>query len=201
MLPLAFEGPAALLLLIGGALACSAGYRLFRVVLAIYGFILGAVLTSSLMGLTHSAGMVMAAVLGGLAGALVLVFAYFVGIALVGAGLGALVATFGWAYVGTGEAPPVVVIIGAVLGAAGAMVLQRYVIIAATAFAGAWTMIVGGMALAASRGAGRLPSSGSSVWILYPFSPALDRRWLPLAWMALGSIAMVVQLRYTAKKR
>jgi hypothetical protein len=201
MLPLGYEVPAALVLLLGGALACFAGYRLFRVVLALYGFILGAMLTSSLMGITNTTGMVIAAVAGGLAGALVLVFAYFVGIALVGAGLGALVATFGWGYVGPGDPPPVVVIICAVLGAGGAMVLQRYVIIVATAFAGAWTMILGGMALAASRGMGRLPAANASVWILYPFSPGLDQRWLPVAWMVLGFVGMGVQLRYTAKRR
>ena len=35
------------------------------------------------------------------------------------------------------------------------MVLQRYVIIVATAFGGAWTMIVGGLALAGERAAAR----------------------------------------------
>ena len=40
-----------------------------------------------------------------------------------------------------------------VLGAIGAMVLQRYVIIVATAFGGAWTIIVGALALAGDRGA------------------------------------------------
>ena len=36
--------PAAILLMLGGTVSCFAGYRLFRVVLAIYGFILGAML-------------------------------------------------------------------------------------------------------------------------------------------------------------
>ena len=64
MLPPSYELPAALLLLLGGALACVAGYRLFRTVLAIYGFILGAMLASSLMGVTNTTGMVVAAVAG-----------------------------------------------------------------------------------------------------------------------------------------
>ena len=49
--------------------------------------------------------MIVAALAGGIAGALVLVFAYFIGIALVGAGLGALVAHVGWGYVGSGDPP------------------------------------------------------------------------------------------------
>ena len=39
MLPPSYEFPAAILLVIGGAVACFAGYRLFRFVLAIYGFL------------------------------------------------------------------------------------------------------------------------------------------------------------------
>ena len=96
MLPHSYELPAAILLVLGGALACFAGYRLFRVVLGIYGFILGAMLASSMMGASNTTGMMVAALVGGVAGAVMLVFAYFVGIALVGAGLGALVAHVGW---------------------------------------------------------------------------------------------------------
>ena len=42
MLPQSYGLPAAIGLVLGGAVACFAGYRLFRIVLAIYGFILGA---------------------------------------------------------------------------------------------------------------------------------------------------------------
>ena len=56
--------------MLGGALACFAGYRLFRIVLAIYGFILGAMLASSMMGVSNTTGMIVAALVGGLAGAL-----------------------------------------------------------------------------------------------------------------------------------
>ena len=57
MLPATFQTPAAIVLLVGGLLACFAGYRLFRVVLAIYGFILGAMLASSMMGVSNTTGM------------------------------------------------------------------------------------------------------------------------------------------------
>src|SRR6201995_5749360 len=99
MLPQNLELPGSILLIVGGAIACVAGYRLFRTVLAIYGFVLGAMLASSVMGITNTAGMVIAAVIGGLVGSLVLVFAWFVGVALVGAGLGALIAHLVWTQV------------------------------------------------------------------------------------------------------
>src|SRR2546425_6396267 len=97
MLPYSYQPAAAIVLVIGGAIACFAGYRLFRIVLAIYGFFIGAMLASSVMASSNAFGMVIAAVVGGLVGSIALFFAYFVGIALVGAGLGALVSHFGWA--------------------------------------------------------------------------------------------------------
>ena len=42
MLPVSYQLPAAIVLLIGGIVACFFGYRLFRIVLALFGFFLGA---------------------------------------------------------------------------------------------------------------------------------------------------------------
>ena len=200
MLPHSYELPAAILLVLGGALSCFAGYRLFKIVLGIYGFILGAMLASSMMGVSNTTGMVVAGLVGGLAGALLLVFAYFIGIALVGAGLGALIAHVGWGYVGSGDPPAVVIILLAVFGSIGAMLLQRYVIIVATAFGGAWTIIVGGLAVAGNRGGGRA-ASASDVWILYPTTPAPGQVWVPVAWIVLGLIGTGVQLGITGRKK
>ena len=198
MLPSTLETPAALLLLAGGAIACFAGYRLFRLVLAVYGFVLGAMIASSTMGMTSTIGMVLAALLGGIAGALVLVFAYFVGIALVGAGLGALVAHMAWTRFEVGDPPALLVIGLAVVGAIFAMWLQRYVIILATAFGGAWTMILGVLAMTADRTMPR--GDAPAVWILYPFAPATAGGWVPVAWIALGVIGTGVQLAVTARR-
>ncbi len=200
MLPHSYELPAAILLVLGGALSCLAGYRLFRVVLGIYGFIFGAMLASSMMGGSNTTGMIVAAVVGGLAGALLLVFAYFVGIALVGAGLGALVAHAGWGYFGSGDPPPVLVIVLSIFGSIGAMLLQRYVIIVATAFGGAWTVIVGALAIGGDRGAARAAVAGDG-WILYPMTPAQGQRWVPFVWIALGLIGTGVQLAITGRKK
>jgi Domain of unknown function (DUF4203) len=200
MLPHSYELPAAILLVLGGALSCLAGYRLFRVVLGIYGFIFGAMLASSMMGGSNTTGMIVAAVVGGLVGALLLVFAYFVGIALVGAGLGALVAHAGWSYFGSGDPPPVLVIVLSIFGSIGAMLLQRYVIIVATAFGGAWTVIVGALAIGGDRGAARAAAAGD-VWILYPMTPAQGQRWVPFVWIALGLIGTGVQLGVTGRRK
>jgi hypothetical protein len=201
MLPHSYELPAAILLVLGGALSCFAGYRLFKIVLGIYGFVLGAMLASSTMGVTNGTGMIVASLVGGVCGALLLMFAYFVGIALVGAGLGALVAHVAWSTLGrSGDPPAVAVVVLSVMGSIGAMFLQRYVIVVATAFGGAWTVIVGGLAVAGDRGAARAATAGD-VWILYPLSPAPGRKWVPVAWVALGLIGTAVQLVTTGRKK
>ena len=201
MLPHSYELPAAILLVLGGALSCFAGYRLFKIVLGIYGFVLGAMLASSAMGVTNTTGMIVASLVGGVCGALILVFAYFMGTALLGAGIGALVvAPIGWGYLRTGDPPAAVVIVLAIIGAIAAMFLRRYVIIVATAFGGAWTVIVGGLAVAGDRGAANAAAAGN-VWILYLTTPAPGQSWVPVAWVVLGLIGTGVQLGVTGRQK
>ena len=58
MLPQAYGLPVAILLVLGGTLACFTGYRLLRTVLGIYGFILGAMLASSFRNVSCSSSAV-----------------------------------------------------------------------------------------------------------------------------------------------
>src|SRR5262245_8594491 len=92
MLPATYQLPAALIFFFGGIVGCFFGYRLFRLVLAIAGFVIGALLASSVFGVSDTTAMIVAALVGGLIGAGVLFAAYFVGVALIGAGLGAAAA-------------------------------------------------------------------------------------------------------------
>jgi hypothetical protein len=98
-----------------------------------------------------------------------------------------------------GDPPAMAVIVLALLGAIGAMVLQRYVIIVATAFGGAWTIILGGLAVAGDRIAPRA-AHNQSVWILYPMT-ASSPAWVPIAWIALGVVGAAVQLGLTGRKK
>lgn len=199
MLPAWLQTPAALLLVVSGLVSCFAGYRVFRVVLGIYGFILGALMASSFMGTDQTLPMILAALAGGLVGAVILVLAYFVGVALIGAGAGALVANAIWT--SFGREPGILVVVAlATVGALGALAVQRYVIIISTAFGGAWTAIVGGFALAGDRAAGRA-AARNDVWLAYPFDPAPGQRWVIAAWLAAGVIGTLVQLGVTAKGR
>lgn len=198
MLPGVYELPGAILLMVGGLLACVAGRRLFKTVLGLYGFIFGALIASSTVGASNTAAMVVAAVVGGILGGLVLVFAWFVGVAIIGAGLAALAAHLVWPLIGPHDPPAVAVIVVSVVGAMVAMVLQKYVIVIGTAFGGAWTVLLGAVNAMAAR-AGRRPAASDDVWILYPLSA--EPRWVPILWVVLGLFGVMVQLRYTSRRK
>ena len=199
MLPASYQLPAAIVLLLGGTVACFFGYRMFRVVLSIFGFIFGALAASSVFGASDTGPMLVAAVVGGLIGAGILFAAYFVGVALFGAGMGALVANLAFSASGQ-EAHFLVIAFCAVAGAVASMYLQRYVIILGTAFGGAWTLIVGSMALIGDRVA-KAAVAANDVWVLYPLNPAPGRRWLPVAWVVLALIGTGVQLGWTGGEK
>jgi hypothetical protein len=129
----------------------------------------------------------------------VLILAYFVGVALVGAALGAVIVHVIAAQLAR-EPHPVVVILGTVVGAVAAMALQRYVIIVATAFGGAWTALVGAISMIGSRAA-----QVTDGWVLYPLRVPVGHEWMWVGWIVLGGIGAAVQLsnrpRTAAAKR
>lgn len=199
MLPAAYQVPAAAVLVAGGVLACFFGYRTFKVVLAVFGFIIGALAASSVFGASDTTPMLLAALVGGIAGGALLLAAYFVGVALVGAGIGALVANVVWTRI-EGDPHPFVVILFSVAGALLATWLQRYVIVLGTAFGGAWTVLVGGLAVMGNNGPLRAAAEGD-IWVAYPLNPAPGQAWLPWAWLGLGVVGTAVQMYWTAGDR
>ena len=191
MLPVTLQIPAAILLVLGGAVACFAGYRFFRIVLGLYGFVLGALLATTVAGAGSTSSLLIWAVVGGLTGALLLNLAYFFGVVLVGAAVGAMAVTLLWSRA-SGDPHVLIVVAFAVVGALAAMWLQRYVVVTGTAFGGAWTLLVGALALMGDTAA---QAAATDVWVVYPLDPAPGRRWLPAVWLALGLAGMFVQLR------
>jgi hypothetical protein len=199
MLPATYQLPAAIVLLVGGIVATFFGYRLFRIVLAFAGFVVGGFAASSIFGMSDTMSMIVAFVAGGLIGAGILIAAYFVGVALIGAALGAFVANLAFA---AGDRDPhfLVVVFLAIAGAAVSMYLQRYFIIIGTGFGGAWTMIVGALALMGDRIA-QAAAAAQNVWVMYPMNPAPGQQWVPFAWLALGAIGTGVQLGITGGEK
>jgi hypothetical protein len=197
VLPATYQVPAAVLFLGGGALACFMGYRVFRLVLAIYGFVLGALIATSVLAPVETPWTLVVAVGGGVAGAAILILAYFVGVAFVGAAIAALLVHVIWTRIG-GEPHPLIVVLSCVLGALASMSVQRHVIILGTAFAGAWTALIGGLLLLGNKTAQAAAAKGD-VWLAYPLNPAPDQRWLLWSWVLLAAVGAVVQWRLGGK--
>ena len=198
MLPASYQLPAAVVLIVGGTISCFFGYRLFRIVLALSGFILGAMLGSSLFGASDTSWMLGAALIGGLVGAGVLFAAYFVGVALAGAGLGVLAAHL--VSSATGNDPAfLVIVVCAVAGSIASMYLQRYFIIVGTAFSGSWLLIHGVMASLGNKAA--LAAATKDIWVFYPLSPAPGQGWVPYAWIVLSLIGAATQLGWTGGEK
>jgi hypothetical protein len=197
VLPTTYEFPGALVLLVGGLIACFAGYRLFRLVLGIYGFILGALAAVSMVPPAGTAATIVTLLVGGVIGAAILTVGYFVGVALLGAGLGILVVHAIWTQFGWAGPFAVPVLAAGVVGAILAVVLQRYAIIVGTAFGGAWSAMVGAVAILGGRAAPR-GANAPDTWVTGAFDL---QGWLLLAWFVLGILGVLVQLRSPRRRR
>jgi hypothetical protein len=69
------------------------------------------------------------------------------------------------------------------------MALQRYVIIVATAFGGAWTALVGAISVIGNRAA-----QVTDGFVLYPLRIPAGHEWMWVGWIVLGGIGAAVQL-------
>jgi hypothetical protein len=195
LIPTPYQGAAIAVLILGGAIAWAAGYRLFRFVLTLFGLYIGALAATAVLGPSDRSLLIFAALGGGAIGALIMFFGYFVGVALVGAGIGAFGVHMIWSRLGS-DPHAFVVILAAVAGAATAMALQRYVIIIATAFSGGWTMVWGAMSFLNQGAVGvRRPQ----VWMVYPLDLSPGRRWLLALWVVVGLLGVFVQVRFTGR--
>jgi len=196
MTSVSFHVPVAIILLGGGIVACFFGYRLLRTLLALYGFAAGAALAIPFVdGLPTWSAVGLAIGLGCLGAALALV-AYLAGVALIGAGLGAVVLNLAYR-----DAEPAawLVLVACLTGALLAVAIRRYVLIAATSFGGAWTTLVGGLALAGNSAAAAAASGNLDE--LPPVADASTQRGFVVGWCVLGGLAMLFQLRALLRSR
>ncbi len=193
MPPVTVHMPVASILLGGGLLACFLGYRLLRAVLAAGGFVTGVVIATGSVADLQSPVAVLIVIGSGVAGALVAVLLYLSSVGLVGAALAAFVLGL----VIDGD-PPVWLLVAACAGGALAtLMVRREVIIVGTSFLGAWTALVGGLALAGS-GAAAAATTGD-VTGLFPIAPLAGHVGFALGWAALAVLAAAVQFLATAR--
>ena len=186
-----FDGIMVLVILVG-AVQCFFGYRLFRVILGLSGFLFGGFLAGTL-GYTFSQEEVVAILLGlvgGIAGAGLMAMLYFVGIFLFGAFLGGILGGALFTVIGIDPAPVVLLLIPAVIAGVVALFYQRLMIILSTGFGGAWSVVTGIAYFVTGAGdpakIDRLFNSGGGH--SYAFF---------LCWLGLGVAGVIVQHRST----
>ena len=189
--------PVAVILLVGGLLSCFLGYRLLRLLVAVYGFGLGVIIVTAFADRLEPWVMVAVMAGGGLLGALLAKAAYLAVVAVLGAGLGALVVQAGW--LSAADEPGLWVMLSVCLaGSLAALALRKYVVIVSTSFGGAWTALVGGLALAGDNAA--VAAASGDVQQVYPLAPASAQMECAVAWYVLGGVSLLVQLR-TGRRR
>jgi hypothetical protein len=198
MASISLHVPVAIILLGGGLLACFVGYRLLRTLLALYGFIGGVVIASMFVGQLETWLAIVATIAAGLVGSVVAVVAYLAGVALLGAGMGAVVLNAAWSSRG-GEPNVWLVLAVCLVCALLALAVRRYVLIIATSFGGAWTAIVGGMALAGNSAA--VAAASGNLEQLPPVATAAANLGFVLGWCGLGGLAVFFQLRDMFRRR
>ena len=191
-----FNGILDLLVLIDiaiGAFECFFGYRFFKVLLALLGFVIGGAIAGGVgYAVSDQQGTVLLyALIGGIVGAILLYALYFVGVFLVGALFGLAIGEILYAFSHSSPSSAVLLIL-AVIGGVAALLFQKFVIILSTSFGGAWS-VVSGIAHFAWRGGAPLVTP--SLESLTNLARARGSLWYAeiLAWLLLGAFGFLVQ--------
>ncbi len=195
MPPVTVHMPVASILLGGGLLACFLGYRLMRVVLAVGGFVAGVILATTSIADTQTLLGVLLVIACGAAGALAAVVLHLSTVGLVGAGLAAFVLGL----LMDGDPPVWLLLATGAVGALVTLLVRREVIIVGTSFVGAWTALVGGLALAGNGAA--VAAATGDVGRLFPIAPLDGQVGFALSWAMLAALAVAVQFLATGRTR
>jgi hypothetical protein len=171
-----------------GIVQCFFGHRIFRVVLGITGFFLGGLIGGYVAySLTQSQFMgIIGGLIGGLIGAGLMAGLYIVGVFLIGALFGAMIA-LAFSSIGGGSPQVWLIIILALTVGVLAAVLQKVVIVLATAFGGAWWALTG---IAVIAGAITVETPRELLGALAGASAG----WL-IGWLVLGAVGVFFQYR------
>lgn len=190
-----FAAPAAVA---AGGLLCFFGYRILKLTLGITGFILGAgggwtAGTSIAPG--HDGIALLCAAVGGILGAILCVWLFFLGVFLVGLSAGAVVAAAVFDATGHQASPLVLAAVAIGFGLL-ALVLQKLMIIVSTAFSGSYLIAAGILQLA------HLAPKGVPLWFeRLPAGTSGVLGYVVLAvWVILGLVGIRFQYRGAPKK-
>ena len=177
-----------------GALQCFFGYRIFKFILGLIGFLLGGALAAAIgYGISQEEAVaLLSGLVGGFIGAALMVLLYFVGVFLIGALLGGVLGAVLFAVAESTPAPAVVLILAVIAGVV-ALIFQKFMIIVSTGFSGAWNVVTGIAyfttgAIDPTNIGGLFRSRGGHLYAIV------------LCWLALGIVGLIVQYRTAPTK-
>ena len=172
-----------------GCIQCFFGFRIFKFILGLAGFLIGGLLAGA-AGYAISQEETVAllsALVGGVIGSVLMFALYVIGVFLMGALLGGVLGVV-LAAAAQSEPEPAVLLILAIIGGGLAVVFQKVMIIVSTGFGGAWNVVAGIAYFTTGNMAtgdiGQLIRSGGGQ--LYA---------MLLCWIALGLVGVIVQYK------
>ncbi|HWV98480.1 MAG TPA: DUF4203 domain-containing protein [Candidatus Acidoferrum sp.] len=188
----------ALFAIVAGILTCFWGYRILKFSLAIIGFIVGAYGGWEIgLSLAHgSTGIALVcAGIGGLIGAVLCLWVYFLGVFLLGATAGGVIAAA--LFSGTGQQiQPIIFLVLPIGFGVIALLAQKFMIILSTAFSGSYLIMAGVWPFVAGG------QNASQVW-LHPAQkgPSGTLGYGALAlWIVLALVGVSFQFRASRRK-
>ena len=173
-----------------GAIQCFYGYRIFKFILGLIGFLVGGAIAGAL-GFSISQDEIvalLAGLVGGFIGAALMIALYFIGIFLIGAFLGGVIGYVLYASAGNSPEAAVVLILAVITGVI-ALIFQKFMIIVSTGFGGAWGVVFGiAYFLTDTIDPTNLEqmfrARGSQLYAIV------------LCWLALGIVGVIVQYKF-----
>ena len=192
-----YTKPAALLIIIAGLLTCFWGYRILKLSLAIIGFIAGA-FGGWQIGLSlaesNTAIAIACALVGGLIGMALCLWVYFLGVFLVGAAAGTVVAAAFFSGLGH-PIQPVIFLALPIASGVIALLVQRFMIIVSTAFSGSYLITAGIWSFVADH------QDASRIWLhpAHSGAPGSVGYGALLLWLLLALVGVGTQLRAKPK--
>jgi hypothetical protein len=176
-----------------GAIQCFFGYRIFKVILGLVGFLLGGALAATIGYAISQQETValMAGLIGGLIGVASMVALYYIGIFLIGGFLGVVLGTVLFAAAVNNPEPAVLLILAVIAGVI-ALIFQKLMIIVSTGFGGAWSVVTGIAHFTGSIDLTNIErlfrSAGSRIYAII------------LCWLVLGILGVIVQYKSAPAK-
>ena len=182
-----------------GFLMCFCGYRILKLTLGIMGF-MAAASGGWALGLSwapNNGGIALiCALVAGVIGAALCIWFFFLGIFLLRASAGAIVAAAFFNAAGN-QPQPILLLVFAVVFGVLALVMQKFMIIASTAFSGSYLITAGLLQLLTGV------QNGSPLWFdrLHPCSAGILGYVALAFWIALGLAGASFQYRGSRRRK